>query len=295
MPAFVLLARPAHRNAKQPLCWWLPWDAAPPWQWERELGWWWWQWWQQFCSWALAEGPRDPCAHTWATTSTKPRTELKLYFSLPAPHLHAGLSKGSDCPQPITTVLDRPVLEGSRQSSQLLTDRCHKIQYSRGLLWWLNLPHLWHKPYCHTQLSTGSRTRKLFQGSEVRIIQHGSFPHSLKSPVLSSTTAAAGLASQTAVIQLIDVTWERKWRGGGNMVVSWESLSETLFSHPVKEFLSSALFLILQFAFLFLIVIPFLNFANKMCFPFWFLSSSPWQVIRLLIPSLHFPPTPTPT
>lgn len=52
------------------------------------------------------------------------------------------------------------------------------------------------------------------------------------------------------------------------MVVSGENLSGTLFSYPVKELLSSALFLMLQFAFLFLIVIPFLNFANKMCFPF---------------------------
>lgn len=82
-------------------------------------------------------------------------------------------------------------------------------------------------------------------------------------------------------------------KGSGNgmgMVVSWGSLSETLPSRHLEELRSSALFLMLQFAFLFLIVIPFLNFANKMCFPFWFLSSSLWQGVRLLIPSLPFPP-----
>lgn len=137
--------------------------------------------------------------------------------------------------------------------------------------------------------STGSRTAKLVLG-----IRGQSYPEQLL-PAQPETACAlphhgcSWTGITTAVIQLMDVTWREQ----RNVVVSWESLSETLFSHPFEELLSSALFLMLQFAFLFLIVIRFLNFANKMCSPFWFLSSSAWQIIRLLILSLHFTPPST--
>lgn len=61
----------------------------------------------------------------------------------------------------------------------------------------------------------GQELQSWFWGSEVRVSQSSSFLLSLKLPVLSHTMAAARLASQTAVIQLMDVTWGRNGENKG--------------------------------------------------------------------------------